>query len=342
MGDLHGLEPAALFLDVLEKDGFDLATALAECRSFSEVEVRLDMAGRTEPRWYSVSGTWVSELDSTVASYFDNSGEPRCCLLLVASEVTALRQQMERAKLQHLRASLAEQERVQGMREALSGAIFQLQTPVNIIQAAVGMLDRGADSNKLREVLDQVLLSGQQAMDTLRGALPEETRESQASVNLNTLLQDVLSLQTDAFLAGGVVIDWQPQTVLPSITGRPNQLRSMLMRLVENALLAVAETDCPQRLLRIITVSHDDCVDVLVQDNGPGIPDNLRLKVFEPFYSNWKQSRGRAGMGLPLAQETVNEHGGVIAINPDCSEGCQVRLTFPVGSAANSCDEGAY
>lgn len=343
LGDLHGLEPAALFLDVLEKDGFDLATALAECRSFSEVEVRLDIAGRSEPRWYSVSGTWVSELDSTVGSYFGNSGEPRCCLLLVASEVTALRQQMERAKLHHLRASLAEQERVQGMREALSGAIFQLQTPVNIIQAAVGMLDRGADSQKLREVLDQVLQSGQQAMDTLRGALPAETRESEASVNLNTLLQDVLTLQTDAFLARGVVIDWQPQTVLPSITGRPNQLRSMLMRLVENALLAVAETDRPQRLLRIATLSHDDCVEVLVQDNGPGIPDNLRLKVFEPFYSNWTRARGRrAGMGLPLAQETVNEHGGVIAINPDCAEGCQVRLTFPVGGAAGSRDEGVY
>ena len=342
LGDLHAREPAALFLEAMEEDGFDLATAAAAERNFSEVEVRLDMTGRSGPRWYSLSGTWVSELDSTVASFFGNGSTPRRCLLLVAAEITALRQQMDRARLQHLRASLAEQERVQGMREALAGAIFQLQTPVNIIKAAVGMLDRGTDGSQLRGVLDQVLQSGEQALETLRGAQPAETREPETSLNLNTLLQDVLTLQTEAFLARGVVIDWQPQTVLPSITGRPNQLRSMFMRLVENALLAADECTRAQRLLRIVTGSREDCVEVLIQDNGPGIPDNLRLKVFEPFYSGWTQARGRAGMGLSLAQEAVNEHGGVIDINPDTSDGCQVRVTFPVRSADNGYHEGLH
>jgi nitrogen fixation negative regulator NifL len=336
LGDLRGLEPADLFLEALEQDGMDLKSVCREGRSFEQKEVRLDIAGRLDPRWFSVSGTWVDELDSTAASYFTEQAKGRCCLLLVANEITALKRQMEQVRVQHLRASLAEQQRIQGMREALSGAIFQLQTPFNVMQAAAGMLDLGSDLGKTREVLDQVLASGQQAMETLRGALPAELQESDSSVNLNTLLQDVLTLMTDDFLAQGVVIDWHPQTILSAVLGRPNQLRSVFMRLIENALLAVAESGKDHCFIRIATRDQDDGVEVLIQDNGRGIPEAQRLKVFEPFYTAWEQARGRAGMGLSLVQETVNEHGGFIDVNPAVRDGCQVRISFPVRDRAHA------
>ena len=329
LGDLHGNEPAILFLDALHQDGVELKSMCRKGQGFGDMEVRLDIAGRAEPRWFSVSGTWVDELDSTAGSYFSAQIKGRCCLLLVANEITALKRQMEQVRMQHLRASLAQQQRVQDMREALSGAIFQLQTPVNVIQAAVSMLDHGSDLNRTREVLDQVLTSGQQALETLRGALPEELQEIETSVNLNAILQDVLNLMTEDFLAQGVVIDWHPQTVLRAVSGRPNQLRSMFMRLVENALLAVAESGKDHRVIRVTTRSQDDGVQVVIQDNGTGIPEPVRFKVFEPFYTSWAHAHGRAGMGLSMVQETVNQHGGVIDVNPDYVDGCQMRVTLP-------------
>jgi len=149
LGDLHGREPAELFLGALQQEGIELTRLCREARGFGDMEVRLDIAGRTEPRWFSVSGTWVDELDSTAGSYFSEQAKGHCCLLLVANEITLLKRQMEQVRMQHLRASLAEQQRIQGMREALSGAIFQLQTPINVIQAAAGMLDRGTDLSRL-------------------------------------------------------------------------------------------------------------------------------------------------------------------------------------------------
>ena len=329
LGDLRGREPAALFVEALQQEGLDLESVCREGVGFSDREVRLDIAGRVEPRWFSVSGAWVDELDSTAGSYFSEQQKGRCCLLLVANEITALKRQVEQARVQHLRASLAEQQRIQGMREALSGAIFQLQSPLNVIQAAASMLDRGGDMSRAREVLDQVLSSGQEAMATLRGALPAELQEGESSVNLNTLLQDVLTLMTDEFLAQGVIIDWNPQTILPPVMGRPNQLRSMFMHLVQNALLAVGESNKDDRVIRVVTRSQEDGVEVLVQDNGGGIPEALRLKVFEPFYTGWKKAGRRAGMGLSLVQEMVNQHGAVIDVNADVLDGCQIRLVFP-------------
>jgi signal transduction histidine kinase len=67
---------------------------------------------------------------------------------------------------------------------------------------------------------------------------------------------------------------------------------------------------------------------VIVEDNGPGFPRNDRYKAFEPFYIGWRDRRGRAGMGLALAQEIVNQHGGSIEIDPEFRDGCRVRLTL--------------
>ena len=53
-----------------------------------------------------------------------------------------------------------------------------------------------------------------------------------------------------------------------------------------------------------------------------GIPDDLRVKVFEPFYTAWKQSRGHAGMGLTMAQEVAISHGGSIEIDRHFVGGC--------------------
>ncbi|MGD8843543.1 MAG: nitrogen fixation negative regulator NifL, partial [Gammaproteobacteria bacterium] len=340
LGDLHGQEPAGLFLDVLRQEGMDLKAAAREGRGFEHVEVRLDVGRHGESRWFSVSGTWVDELDSTAASYFSATRASGRCLLLVASEITVLKRQMEQVRVQHMRASIAEQQRIQGMREALSGAIYQLQSPLNMIQAATSMLDLGTDAGKTREVLGQVLASGHRAMETLHSALPVELQEPESSVNLNVLLQDVLSLMTDDFLVHGVMIDWHPQAVLAKVVGRPNQLRGMLMRLLENALLAVAEAAGDHRVIRVTTSSRDDDVEVEIQDNGCGIPEALRLKVFEPFFTAWKKTKRRAGMGLSLVQDVVNEHGGVIAIDPGAHGGCRVRLTFPVPGHGRDAGEG--
>lgn len=328
--DLGGRRPLLAFSEALRQEGLDLEEAFREGGGFDGYEVRLDRAGHPEPRWFSVSGTRLDELDNTAVSYFSDQVGARHCLLLVANEITVLKRNMERARLEYLRANLAEQQRIHGMREALLGAIFQIQTPLNVIQAAANMLDRGTDPQKTREVLDQVLQSGRDAMETLRHALPPRLEENESRLNLNSLLQDVLTLMTESFFAHGVAIQWQPETFLRPIFGMPNQLRSVFMCLVENAFWAVTESGHADPAIRVVTRHRGESVEVLIHDNGPGIPQELRLKVFEPFYAGWRQARGNTGMGLSVVQEIVNQHGGVIDIDPTQGEGCQVRVSFPV------------
>jgi len=328
LGDLRGREPAELMLRALgQLEGLDLERSARTGSDFRGKEIRLDTPGGRGARWFSCSGTWVSQEGSAVGGHFRPLPNQGPCLLLLAEDVSERRRETEKARIQYLRASLAEQQRVQGMREALAAALFQLQGPLNVIQAAAGMLHPGG-GNALRPVLEEVIESGRRALETLRAALPAEVRPPVTLVNLNEVLHEVISLSVDDLLAAGVVVEWKPVPVLPAVYGNKQQLRGLFKYLLDNALTALREGGAANREIRILTRNGGGSLMVELQDNGTGLPEALRLQVFEPFFSAWRDKRGHAGMGLAMAQEIANQHGGGIEIDTTGGS-CRVRVVLP-------------
>lgn len=330
LGDFRGAEPATLFLQALEQQiGFNLDTDCQAGKGFTNVDVRLDPPGRGSPRWFSCSGVRVAELDEAAQYYFEQTPRIHCRLLLIANEVTYSRQRINEARLNMIRASMAEQQMVQAMREALHGSIFKLQAPLNVIRAALSMTDGMEAHPGLQTVLRQALETGEEAMESLHDALPSPTVERTSLVNVNEILHEVIGLSTDRLLANGVVVDWRPAPVLPPVSACANALRGLFKYLLDNAMQAVDESGKDYREIRLSTSVDDDELLIEVMDNGPGLAQSLRLKAFEPFFCGWSNPVGHAGMGLTLAQEVVNGHGGGIEIDPDFLGGCRVRVRLP-------------
>lgn len=333
-GDLRGREPLPLIRAALrEQAGFDpverTVPATDDGNDFKNVEVSLDIPGSLGPRWFSCSGTRISEQDGSARGYFGRGKRGDARLLLLATDVTARHREIERAHLEHLRARIAEQRLAQGMREALAAASYQIQTPLNLLRAASVMFANGSGTFEgFAPTLAQITATSEQALRTLQAALPDEIVEPGVSVNVNELLRHVLALETDALLSSGVTVDWRPAHVLPEITARQTELRSLFKNLIDNALQATREGGRSQRELHIGTRALDDTVEVCIQDSGPGFPRGDRYKAFEPFYIGWRHRRGRAGMGLPLAQEIANQHGGSIELDPDYTDGCRLLVTL--------------
>ncbi|MES9968395.1 MAG: nitrogen fixation negative regulator NifL [Candidatus Thiodiazotropha sp.] len=331
LGDFRGSEPVTLFLDALEQQiGFDLGNVCQIGKGFTNIEVRLDPPGSSYPRWFACSGVRVAELDEAAQNYFKQSDVARCCLLLIANEITGSRNRINEARLNMIRASMAEQQMVQTMREAISGSIYKLQAPLNVIKAALSMPDTSASQHGLRKVLRQALESGDEAMESLHGALPSPTSEQATVVNINELLHEVIKLTTEKMLAGGVIIDWRPAPVLPGITGRANALRGLFKYLIDNAIQALSESDQDYREIRLETRVDGQELIIQVMDNGPGVPRAHRLKVFEPFFCGWTQPKEHAGMGLTMAQEVAIGHGGSIEVDADFLGGCRIFVRLPL------------
>ncbi len=331
LGDLGGVEPAGLILDALEQQiGFDIAKACYAGEGFSNIEVRLDPPGSGSPRWYSCSGVRVAELDEAAESYFKPSQAGRCCLLLIANEVTASRNRINEARLNMIRASMVEQQMMETLRETISGAIFKLQAPLNVIKAALAMPDPNGEHDALRYALRQALESGDEALESLKVALPASPPEQTSRLNINEILHEVLRLTTNRLIGAGVVVDWLPTPVLPSVNGRANSLRSLFKYLIENAMYALNESGRDYREIRLLTGTDGQDLVIEVIDNGDGLPESNRLKALEPFFCGWKRAAGHAGMGLTMAQEVAIDHGGSIDIDGDYRNGCRVVIRLPV------------
>jgi nitrogen fixation negative regulator NifL len=333
-GDLRGKEPLPLLRSALrEQAGFDplerTIPKSGDGEDFQNVEISLEVPGRLGPRWFACSGTRIHEQDGSARSYFGHGKLGAARLLLLATDVTARHREIERAHIEQLRARIAEQQLVLGLREALTAASYQIQTPLNLLRAANAMVANGSGTiDQFAPTLAQITTASEQALKTLQAALPDEIVEAGVSVNVNDLVRHVLALETDALLAAGVTVDWRPAHVLPEITVRQTELRSLFKNLVDNALQATREGGRGQRELSIATRALDNAVEVVIQDSGPGFPSGDRYKAFEPFYIGWRNRRGRAGMGLPLAQEIANQHGGSIEIDPEYADGCRVRVSL--------------
>lgn len=138
------------------------------------------------------------------------------------------------------------------------------------------------------------------------------------------------SIGTPKFLRNGVVVDWQPAPTLPSILGRPLQLRVLFKALVDNAVEAMSVKGWNRRELRIATTVEDDCLIVRVTDSGPGMPPEWRLRAFEPFFTTKSGGGRHLGTGLSRAQQVVADHGGFIDLSESASGGCTVTVEFRV------------
>ena len=326
MGDLRMAEPAALILDTVRADlgrGFEPARDGAQ--AFSEREIRIDTRGTQ--RWFSCSGSWVQPKDGSLNGRGKRSDG--FYLLLVAKETTRSRAEQEKARMAALQAVMAEENRVDALRETLSAAVFQIEGPMNVMASVMATIERRGCCEAAGTALVEAMAAGQAALESLRNAIPEHQSEAQTAVNLNEVMRDVLDLATRRMLAAGVSVQWRPQAVLPSINGHARRLRAMFKALVDNAIEAMNTKGWRNRELLVTTGSHNGGVEVVVADSGPGIPAELRLKVFEPFYSTRKAGGHHLGTGLSAAQQVAAEHDGVIEIDPAEAGGCRVRVVLP-------------
>lgn len=318
-------EPAHILMDSLCPGWREQVVIKPAACEFVGREARVDRP-RGQPRWFSCSASVIRMDDESADGFFcsDNT----IGLLLAVSDITVLRLEQERARTSALQALLAEEERVASIRESLSAAIFRLEEPMNVMTSAVNVLQRRDPASTA--ILREALAASREHIEALRQAIPPRGPEMLTGVNLNEILRDALDVTTRRLLSAGVLVDWQPAATLPSITGRPIQLRVLFKALIENAIEAMDVKGWRRRDLRITTAVEENCILVRIADSGPGIPPEWRLHVFEPFFTTKNSSGKHLGTGLSRAYQVVADHGGIIDLEETPRGGCTAVLELPV------------
>jgi nitrogen fixation negative regulator NifL len=327
--DLGLREPSRMFLEILKEEiGEDWERLRAKRLEFRNREIRYDRGGRHEPRWFTCSGTWFNGADGSVDTFF--RAQAHTYLLLTLDEITHQKKHEAEIRINALRALMAEEENIQSLRETLLGAMHHIRGPINLLNAAKALLQRRGQERQnpaLLEILEQILAAGEESLERLKRCIPETEDVTVGPVNINQLLHENILLLTERLLASGVVIDWKPMPILPTVMGLENRLRAMFKQILENAIDAMNLNGVRKRELRISTCSDKELIHICIEDTGPGIPEHLRVRAFEPFFSTKNGGANRhSGLGLTMAQEVINQHSGLIHFDPGYREGCRVMI----------------
>lgn len=125
----------------------------------------------------------------------------------------------------------------------------------------------------------------------------------------------------------GVDFKIQVETELPEFRFDPDQIKRVLVNLVDNGLAAVA--DCPVKAI-VISLRYDSELKILritVSDTGTGIPVHLRSRIFEPYYSTKENG---TGLGLAIVKRIIEDHSGFIRALANEPSGTKILIELPV------------
>ncbi len=139
-------------------------------------------------------------------------------------------------------------------------------------------------------------------------------------VDLNALTREVLHLYE-----GDLPIETHLAERLPPVAGDAALLRQVLVNLLKNAQEALHEQPAPH--VRVQTLLEGERIALTVEDNGPGFPEELRERMFEPYATT--KPRG-TGLGLPVVKKIVEEHHGEIEVSNLEGGGARICVRLPI------------
>ncbi|MEW6120525.1 MAG: ATP-binding protein [Pseudomonadota bacterium] len=200
----------------------------------------------------------------------------------------------------------------------LAAVSHDLKTPVTRLRLRSELLqDEDLRERTLRDLDEmQHMLTG--ALDFLRGKAVDETL---SPIDMVALLE---SLVDDRAELGHEVSLNAPASV--RYVGRPQALRRAIGNLIDNALKYGERAN-------IELMADDDGLSIVVEDNGPGLPEEELEKVFEPFYrveSSRNRATGGVGLGLAIVRQIARNHGGDVTLTNRPGGGLRAALRLPL------------
>jgi two-component system nitrogen regulation sensor histidine kinase GlnL len=198
----------------------------------------------------------------------------------------------------------------------------EIKNPLSGIRGAAQLLEQNAseadieltqliqdETDRIRNLIDRMEMFSDRPID-------------RAPVNIHRVLDHVRRVSQSGFASHlRIVQEYDPS--LPPVWGNRDQLVQILLNLVKNAAEAVTESGQERGEIHLITAYHHGVriavpgtservhlpLQIIVRDNGPGIPEELRSNLFEPFVTT---KRGGQGLGLALVAKLVSNHGALI------------------------------
>jgi C4-dicarboxylate-specific signal transduction histidine kinase len=225
--------------------------------------------------------------------------------------------------------------------EMAAGIAHEINNPLAIIHARAGQLRelilRGDQPTETLvhscEKIEATALRISRVVKGLRAFARDADRDPFELAPVHSILGDTLELCRERFHHKAIaVISPDEKTHGLEIECRPSQITQVLVNLLNNAHDAVEGRE--EKWVRVDVTDLGNQVEIAVTDSGPGIPDTIREKIMQPFFSTKEPGKG-TGLGLSISQSIVASHGGTLSFDPEPPH-TRFRVLLPKGQAGSA------
>jgi PAS domain S-box-containing protein len=210
-----------------------------------------------------------------------------------------------------------------------AGIAHEVNNPLSVISYAAQLLLREQTLPPFEQELAERIDSEVERLKALTGSLLSFSRARETvkrETDLNEVLRDVLRLVRYELNRHSIRLV-ETFAALPEVQADPNKLKQVFINLIMNA--AQAMPDGGTLTVATAEVAGGE-VEARIADSGPGIPPEVRERIFEPFFSTKKEGEG-TGLGLYICRNIVAEHEGRLLVESAPGQGATFRVVLPLG-----------
>ncbi|MCA9445889.1 MAG: response regulator [Candidatus Omnitrophica bacterium] len=237
--------------------------------------------------------------------------------------------QSQEIKLQDAQQQILQSEKLSALGQLIAGVSHEINNPLTTIVGYADLVLETPDKNKAEQKIRTILSEAKRATRIVQNLLSfaRERKPEKRPANLNDLVRNIADLRQYDLRTRNVTLVTRLNEEIPSTMVDTDQIQQVLLNMVNNSAQAIPQGQGGR--IEIATSRKDDWLFIEVEDNGKGIPENIREKIFEPFFST-KGEKTNNGLGLSISYGIVKEHGGEIQVGPGISGGTKMSIQLPI------------
>ncbi|MGC8976357.1 MAG: sensor histidine kinase [Candidatus Ratteibacteria bacterium] len=220
-------------------------------------------------------------------------------------------------------------ERLVMIGQLISGLTHDLRNILNKFENGIYFIESGIEEKDIEDIKigKDIIKKNYIKLKEFVLSMVDYSREREISlkeVNLQSLIDDVTAYFDTLLKEKNIRLIKEYDENLKIVKVDRHRIERMISNLIQNSIDAVEEN---KGIIKIKTKDLQDKFQIIVEDNGCGIPEKNLNKIFDIFFTT-KGSRG-TGFGLAIVQKVVKEHNGKIEVNSNPGEGTTFTITFP-------------
>jgi PAS domain S-box-containing protein len=286
--------------------------------------------GTVEYRTRHKDGSW--RVFRANASPLTDSEEKVIGVVASARDVT---------EAKRLEQQLLQSEKLAAIGQMVSGVAHELNNPLTAIIGISDLLRDRAPDDSFRRQTELVQKQARKAAGLVQGLLmfSRPSRPLNQKVRIEDLIDRAIDLRRTMLDSCRVAVTLDHPNDLPAVDADPNQLTQVFVNILLNAEQAISSARDHGRI-EVHTGVSDGKLEILIDDDGPGIAAGIRSKIFDPFFTT-RRAGGGSGLGLTICLVIVKEHGGSIEAQSSPLGGARLRILLRASKSSSVPHAGA-